>query len=288
MKRSSAEGGSLSAKRTTAGPSRVSAGTPLSSPTAKGRGASRPSRSSSEASVDGTGHEGVEGGAQLPLVEAGGLHVRGRRRGREHEPQPVVARSLRRGGQRDAIAVAGVVELEPLDHRPVEAHLDRRVLHLAVRGRVEDRDAGGDGVPLEGDLGLSLRPEEGLLGAARLAVEAVGQPRLGRRRPEAQHVDARPRLGHGHARGEVVHHRHGPRRAAEPRPGRGRGQAGCGETTAHFTFVPGATPASKEQSTALPSIDPASTMPLDSTPMSLAGLRFATTMTVLPTRTSAS
>ncbi len=53
VKRSSAEGGSFSAKRTTAGPSRVSAGTPFSSPTAKGRGASRPSRSSSEASEEG-------------------------------------------------------------------------------------------------------------------------------------------------------------------------------------------------------------------------------------------
>ena len=53
VKRSSAEGGSFSAKRTTAGPSRVRLGTPFSSPTANGRGASRPSRSSSEASDDG-------------------------------------------------------------------------------------------------------------------------------------------------------------------------------------------------------------------------------------------
>ena len=52
------------------------------------------------------GDEGVEGGAQLSLVEARGLHVRRRSRGREHEPQPVVARSLRRGGQRDPVAVA--------------------------------------------------------------------------------------------------------------------------------------------------------------------------------------
>ena len=235
----------------------------------------------------GAGDEGVEGGAQLPLVEAPGLHVGRRCRGREHEPQAVVARLLRRGGQRDPIAVAGVVELEPLDHRPVEAHLDRRLLHPAVRGRVEDRDARGDGVPLEGHLGLSLRPEERLFGAARLAVEAVGQPWLGRRRPEAQDVRPRPRLGHRHPRREVVHHRLRPRRAADP--GQGEAETGeRGETAAHFTFVPGATSASKEQSTALPSIDPASTMPFDSTPISFAGLRFATTMTVLPTRASAS
>ena len=139
VKRSSAEGGSFRAKRTTAGPSRVSAGTPLLVAHGEGPRGVAPEQVLERGVGGGAGDEGVEGGAQLPLVEAPGLHVGRRGRGREHEPQAVVARLLRRGGQRDPVAVAGVVELEPLDHRPVEAHLDRRLLHPAVRGRVEDR-----------------------------------------------------------------------------------------------------------------------------------------------------
>ena len=58
--------------------------------------------------------------------------------------------------------------------------------------------------------------------------------------------------------------------------------------SSHFTFVPGATAASNVQSTALPSTEPASTIPFDSTPMSFAGFRFATSTIVFPTSASGS
>ena len=54
----------------------------------------------------------------------------------------------------------------------------------------------------------------------------------------------------------------------------------------HLTFVPGATSVSNVQSTALPSTEAASTMPFDSTPMSFAGFRFATSTTFRPTSAS--
>jgi len=55
---------------------------------------------------------------------------------------------------------------------------------------------------------------------------------------------------------------------------------------AHLTRVPLGTWTSGWSSTGLPSIEAASTMPCDSIPMSLAGWRFATTITCLFTRSS--
>lgn len=55
---------------------------------------------------------------------------------------------------------------------------------------------------------------------------------------------------------------------------------------AHLTLVPLGTGAAGCSSTGEPSTEAARTMPLDSTPMSLAGWRFATTTTCLPTRSS--
>ena len=231
------------------------------------------------------GDEGVEGRGQLSPVEALRVGVgRGRRR-REDEADPVVARPLGRGGKGDPVALPDVVQPEALDRRPVEPHLDRLHRDPAVGGGVEDRDPWHGVRPLEGHLGLPLRPEEGLRGTSRLAVEAVGEPRLGRGRPEAEHVGPGPGLGDRRARGEVVDDRSGPPRAPGPGQGQGEGRDE-GEAAAHFTFVPGATSASKEHRTAFPSIEPARTMPFDSTPISFAGLRFATRTTVFPTRAS--
>lgn len=54
----------------------------------------------------------------------------------------------------------------------------------------------------------------------------------------------------------------------------------------HFTFVPAGTLGSTLSRLGSPSIDAASTIPFDSTPISLAGCRFATITTFLPTRSS--
>ena len=73
----------------------------------------------------GAGHERVEGRRELPPVEALRIGVRGRGRRLEHEAQAVVTRLLGRRGQRDAVAVARVVEREALDGGAVEPHLRR-------------------------------------------------------------------------------------------------------------------------------------------------------------------
>ena len=51
----------------------------------------------------------------------------------------------------------------------------------------------------------------------------------------------------------------------------------------HVIFVPGGRSRSSVSTASFPSVDAASTIPLDSIPMSFAGSRFATTTTFLPT-----
>src|SRR6185503_20243307 len=118
------------------------------------------------------------------------------------------------------------------------------------------------------------------------AVEALGLVGVGGGCAEEQDVARRPALGHREPPGQVVDHdlrgERAPQRGDQQRAQAG-GQAGRTGTHLYLILVPGGTSWSKVRSTALPSWDAASTMPLDSTPMSLAGLRLATKATLRPT-----
>src|SRR5258707_2870927 len=131
--------------------------------------------------------EAVERGSELTAVGVPGL-LRGRGRGREHEAQAVVSRALSVRGEREAVAITGVVEGEPGDGPSVEPDLRRLALHAFVGREVHDREARARRGPDERELRLPLRPYEGVaLRGSRLAIEAVHLLRLGRGSAEEQH-----------------------------------------------------------------------------------------------------
>ena len=173
-----------------------------------------------QALVARRGHdETVERGRELTPVGVGRI-IRGRRGGREDEPEPVVPFALGLGGQRDSVAVAEVVQRDVADASAVEKDFRRLALHAAVRRQVHDPDARLGRRPGERDLGLPLGPEEAVaLRRRRLAVEAFDLVGLGGRGAEEQDVAGRPAVGHGDAPRQVVHDPLGRGRACE----RGRG-----------------------------------------------------------------
>ena len=249
-----------------------------------------------EAGIGGVADdEAVERGRELPPVRVPRL-VRRRGRGREDEAQAVVARALRLRGEREAVTVAGVVEGQSRDGRPVEPHLRRLALHALVGREVHDREARARRRgPEEGQLRLALGPHERIALRGRgLAIEAVRLMRLGGRGAEEQHLPRRPALRVGQALGEVVGDLAGGARTAESGGGgegsqRQPGRRAQGHPPRRYlTFVPGATSESNVHRTARPSTEAASTMPLDSTPISLAGFRFATSTIFLPINASGS
>ena len=244
--------------------------------------------------------QAVERGGELPAIGVARI-VRRRRRRREHEPQAVVARFLGGGGNVEAVSIAGVVERPSRDGRPVEQDLHRLALHPLVGREVYDGGPRPRGGPGERKLGLSLRPHEGVpVRGRRLAVEAVRLLRLRGRRAEQENGPRRPALGVGEPFREVVGDLPRDARAAQGKGAGGKDAgdekedgSGAARSPMHAlfrrryrTFVPRGTSASKVQSTALPSTDPARTIPFDSTPISFAALRFETSTIVLPTSDS--
>src|SRR6185369_6287214 len=226
--------------------------------------------------------EAVERGGQPAPVGVAGVEVGGRGRAREREAQAVLAGVLGRGGQREPVAVPQVVQLELAHGHAVEADLHRLALHAAEGRQLQDGGPRRRLRPGQGQLGLVPGPDETL---ARLPIEAVGLVRLRRGRPEQDDVARRPAIGEGQPAGQVVGELATGGRTAETRHGQDGGQRRrrrAPQRGRYLILVPGGTSPSNVQRTALPSSDAASTMPLLSTPMSFAGLRFATTATVLP------
>ena len=119
----------------------------------------------------------------------------------------------------------------------------------------------GDRVEAEGQLRLALRPEEGLAADAGLAVEAFGQEGLRRRRPEEQHVLGGPASPRPTRAAPGRRRPLGAARAARRPECKQKRRRGA-PPGRHFTFVPGATSASNEHSTALPEIEPGQDHPV--------------------------
>ena len=152
------------------------------------------------------------------------VDVRRRRRGREHEAQPVLAGAAARpAGSATGSGGARRSGRSGPTGRAVEPHLDRLAPHAACRARrsriagarLRRRPRRARPRPRPAPTGTARRPAPPPRG------RSLGLLRLGRRRAEEQHLARRPALGDGQARGEVVDDRLRRGRGQPSAPGRG-------------------------------------------------------------------